>query len=304
MLFSDFFRFVRYLNLKTVREILQRTSQQRLTGLAAEIAYNAMLALFPALLTIVAAIGLFTSLQATLYNQARLLGNVAPDEVRILIRGLIHDITAKPSQGLFSLGFIIALWAFSGAISAAMTALDSIHQVPSTQSRSFWKIRLVSLFLTIGTIGLLLIASFLVFVSDFVVQLIANQSCLLEAGDRCQIKSELLRLWRLGRLPIALGIVASAFALLYRFGPSRRPPRTPILPGAVLAAISWALLSSLFRFYVSSFGHFNRTYGAIGTVIILQLWLYLSALVMLVGAQVNVVVGEAMRYYRRKPPPE
>ncbi|HEY9882032.1 MAG TPA: YhjD/YihY/BrkB family envelope integrity protein, partial [Thermosynechococcaceae cyanobacterium] len=88
---------------------------------------------------------------------------------------------------------------------------------------------------------------------------------------------------------------------IYRFGPSRWTVGTPILPGAILAAIFWAVLSGLFRFYVTHFGSYNRAYGVIGAVIVLLLWLYLSSLVMLIGAQLNVTVGAAMqRRSRRK----
>jgi membrane protein len=89
--------------------------------------------------------------------------------------------------------------------------------------------------------------------------------------------------------------VSAAFAFLYFFGPSHRRHDTPLIPGAVVAALLWALISSLFRLYVSHFGNYNRTYGAVGTIVILQLWLYLSSLVVLLGAQLNVSVGEAMR---------
>ena len=100
--------------------------------------------------------------------------------------------------------------------------------------------------------------------------------------------------WRFLSLPVALGIVSIAFAFIYSMGSSRLVKGMPILPGAVMGAVSWAIISSLFRLYVINFGQYNRVYGAVGTVIILMLWLQLSALVMLVGDQLNVVVGEEM----------
>ncbi len=295
MLVSRFLKFFRHIDGQTLREVRDRILQQRLMGLSAEVAYHALLALFPALLAIIAAVGLFTTLQSALYAQARLLAQVAPDEVRILVRGIVHELTKDSSQRLLSLSFLGSLWAFSGAISAAMTALDQIHQIPLPKARPFWKARLMSLVLTIGTIGLLAIASFLSVVSDFIVQLVANQSCLLEGGTSCPIRSGLLALWRLWSLPITLGIVSAAFGFIYRFGPSYRLPGLPLMPGAILAAISWALLSGLFKLYVSHFGNYNRVYGTIGAFIVLQLWLYLGSLVMLVGDQLNVTVGQVMR---------
>lgn len=107
--------------------------------------------------------------------------------------------------------------------------------------------------------------------------------------------SILLVVWQLLSWPLALGIVSAAFGFVYRYGPSRWDSGTPMMPGAVLAAVSWAISSGLFRLYVSNFGNFNQAYGAVGAVIVLMLWLYMSAVVLLVGDQLNVTVGEAMR---------
>jgi membrane protein len=168
-----------------------------------------------------------------------------------------------------------------------MSALDQIHQIPPPKMRPFWKAKIVSLGLTIGTILLLLMASTLIFISDVIINIVAVRSGKLEWG--------LLHIWQLLSLPLALGIVVLAFAFIYRFGPSRWTSGTPILPGAILAAAFWAILSSLFRFYVSQFGQYSRVYGAIGAVIVLLLWLYLCSLALLIGAQMNVTVGEEMR---------
>ena len=169
-----------------------------------------------------------------------------------------------------------------------MRALDHIHQVPAKQARPFWKAKLVSLGLTLGAILLLVIASYLVFVSDLVVRNVASQS-----GE--VIETWVLDVWRLSSWPLALGIVSAAFAFIYRFGPSRWTPGKPLLQGAVLAALSWAIISTSFRLYVShNFGAYNRIYGAIGAVIVLLLWLYLTSLVMLIGDLLNVIVGKAM----------
>jgi membrane protein len=172
-------------------------------------------------------------------------------------------------------------------INTAMAALDRIHNIPLNLARPFWKAKLVSLSLSVAAILLLINASFLVFISDLIVEMVAKESGNLKFG--------LLAIWQRVTWPIALAIVALAFALIYRFGPSHRDKQIPILPGAILGAVCWAILSSLFRQYVLHFGNYNRTYGTVGAVIVLMFWLYLSSLVMLVGAQLNVTVGEAMK---------
>jgi membrane protein len=286
MLSTRFFRFFRYLSLGTLRKTFGRAMKRRLMGLSAEMAYNAMLALFPAILAVLTAIGLFEdSLQQTFRNLAGQLSKVAPNQALDLILAFKQEISQTKSSGLFSFSFLLAIWASSGALSAAMNALDQIHKVPPEKTRPFWKAKLISLGLTIGSILLLVIASFLVFISDWVVQLVAHESGV----------SSLLSVWRLLSWPLALGIVATAFAFIYRFGPSRWSHGTPLMPGAILAAISWAVVSALFRLYVANFGNYNKVYGAVGAVIVLLLWLYMTSLVLLLGDQLNVIVGEAMQ---------
>nr|MCU0517974.1 YihY/virulence factor BrkB family protein [Oscillatoria sp. Prado101] len=262
-----FVRFFGHLNLTTLRQVFQRAGEQRLAGLSAEMAYNAMLALFPAILALLTAIGLFESLQSTLNQLARQLGKFAPLEVQTLIRGFISEITVSKNQSLFSISFFGAIWAFSGAISAAMAALDQIYRIPLERARPFWKAKLVSLALSVGTILLLIAASALVFVSDLIVVLVAAQSCRFDPNISCKMVPTFMSVWRLFSWPIALGIVSAAFGFIYRYGPRSWPKGTPIMPGAILAAVSWAVISGLFRLYVSNFGNYNRSYGAVGAVI-------------------------------------
>ena len=133
------------------------------------------------------------------------------------------------------MSFLGAIWAFSGVMSGAMAALDRIDEIPSDRTRPFWKAKLISLALSIGTIILLILASGVVFVSDLIVQAIARQSCLLESvancdltdvqnclllADNCPLESQLLGVWRRWRWPISLGIVSLAFAFVYRYGPA------------------------------------------------------------------------------------
>ncbi|HEY9891826.1 MAG TPA: YihY/virulence factor BrkB family protein [Candidatus Sericytochromatia bacterium] len=286
MLSARFFQFFRYLNLSTLKKTFIKAMKRRLMGLSAEMAYNAMLALFPGILAVLTAIGLFQdSLQDTFRDLANQLSEVAPAEALTLIRDFAKEISLTKSSSLFSLSFIFAIWAASGALSAAMNALDQIHTIPTEQARPFWKAKLISLGLTIGSIVLLMTASFLVFISGWIVEMVAQHSGAFVLST----------IWRLLSWPLALGIVATAFAFIYRFGPSRWTKGTPIMPGAILAAVSWAILSALFRVYVENFGNYNKVYGAVGAVIILLLWLYMTSLVLLLGDQLNVTVGEAMQ---------
>lgn len=369
-----FFLFFRYLNWLILKKTIKRTFESRLLGLASEIAFNAMLALFPTILAIFTAISLFEdSLQIILRDLVRQYKDVFPIMVWDLLRNFVEEITKTKSKGLFSVSFIVAIWLSSGALSTAMRALDQITHVPKNKIRNFWQAKLISLFITLGAIFLLVIASFLVFLGDSIVKLAVDLMVKLEFTETGS--SLLTIVWRLLSWPIVLGVlvislafiseiikspqdikhpirklklimfvvvvsglflliltgllmlvnklmiglkfdysiglilvnisgflswpvalifVSIAFAFIYRIGVSYWEEGTPLLPGAVLAAISWALISGLFRLYVANFGQYNKVYGAVGAVVVLMLWLQITSLVMLLGYQLNTIVGEAM----------
>ncbi|MEA5580345.1 YihY/virulence factor BrkB family protein [Nodularia harveyana UHCC-0300] len=282
---TRFISFFRHLSWRILTKTFSRTMERRLLGLGSQIAFNAILSLFPAILAVLTAIGLFEdSLQETFKQLAAQLSQVAPKEVLDLVRDFTtREITQSRNGGLFSISFVLAIWTASGAISTAMNAFDQIHQIPSEKQRPFWKAKLVSLGLTIATILLFVFASFLVFISDRLLGMIVN-------GNSSFIF--LLHLWQLLIWPLALGIIATAFSFVYRYGPSVWNSGTPMIPGAISAAVFWAILSALFRTYVANFGNYNKVYGAVGAVIVLMLWLWMSATVMLIGDQLNVTVGE------------
>lgn len=291
---TDFFQFLRQMTLPVLLQAIQAAGRQRLMGLSAEMAYNGLLALFPAVLAMITAIGLFDPPRLAFQQLADNLAEVAPEEVMGLIEGFIADVGSSSNQGLFSLSFIGALWAASSIIHGAMVAMDHIHQIPLVQQRPFWQTRGLALGLTLGTMLLLLLASLVIFVSDLTVRSLASQIGPLQMA--------VLRFWQFLSQPIALGLVALAFATIYRWGPSRWPAGTPIFPGAILAALFWLILSFGFRFYVTHVVDFNRTYGTLGGVIILLLWLYFGALAMLFGNQLNVSVGSTLGPQRARFP--
>lgn len=283
-----FISFFRHLKWRTLKKTFARTIETRLLGLAAEIAFNTMLSLFPAIIALLTAIGLFAeSLRNTFIQLATELSKIVPQEAWILIRDFATDeIANSKNSSLFSLSFVITVWTASGAINTAMTALDQIQQIHPKKMRPFWQAKLISLGLTIGTILLLMLASFLVFISDLLLGIVVNNNTYLIF---------ISHLWQFLRWPLALATVATAFAFVYRYGPSKCKTNTPLIPGAILAAIFWAIVSAIFRLYVRNFGNYNKVYGAVGAVIVLMLWLWMSAFVLLVGYQLNVTVGEEMK---------
>lgn len=354
----------RCFNWITVQKTIACTIQKRLTGLAAEMAFHAMLGLFPAIMAVLTAISLFEeSVESTFVSLTLYLAGVIPTQIWTLLLEFVANIKSADSKSWLSFSSVAAVWIISGVLSAAMNALEQIHQISEEARRSYLQTKIIALSLTVLTILLLIIACFLLWVGDFLLQIALKYSWdslllttwkvfsiivaiaiatttigivyqfqtklsrkkdrkfkltaigisilisvvsiqlvysgflwlkqLIIASNLGTTLSELLiDLWRLLGFPIALGIIAIAFSLIYRYGSSHRHQNTPIFPGAILAAISWAIVSLLFRFYVAHIGIYSKIYGAIGTAIILMLWLYLSSLVMLIGEQINVVIGE------------
>ncbi len=270
------------------REVVASVLQRRLFGLASEMAYNAMLALFPSILAVLTAFGTFRAqeMEGMFRFLAGQLGDMAPEEARSLVQNFVSQIQLPNDRGLFSASFVIALWIASSAIGAAMNAMDEIHQIPYNQRRPFWIAKPLSLALTIGMIILIITASFLIFMGDFVLrQSLANLGPIFHP-----IVEPILDLWYWLSLPAALTILSVAFGFLYRYGPSRWSNTSLLVPGAIVGASLWASVSWLFKLYVLNFGSYNRIYGTIGAVIILLWWLNLGSISILIGAQFNVTL--------------
>ncbi|MCX7592797.1 MAG: YihY/virulence factor BrkB family protein [Fischerella sp.] len=292
MLSTRFIRFFRHLNFQVLKQVINESRKHRLFGLAAEMAYNNLLALFPTLIAILTVIGMLEISQDKVDAVAQQILNLAPEQVPLLIKEFIRQIQLPQSRKVLYISLIVALWVASGAISAAMSAMDEIYQIPPNLRRPFWQAKLVSLLLTTGTISLVLIASFLVFISDLIVELV---HILTEVPG-----AVFLSAWAFLRWLFSLVIIAYAFSIIYRHGPSRWSSGTPILPGALIGAMLWAVVSRVFQVYVSNFANYNLTYGTLSAGIVLLLWLNLSSLVMLIGAELNVTLAKVIRSQKEK----
>lgn len=291
-LLTRFLQFFKYLNFKMLLRIVRRAAYHRLPGLSAEIAFNAMFALFPAALAVLSAIGLFELSENNFRTLTNQVSQVIPEQAVILTTNTVQYLRSRSSQSLFSLSFLAAIWVSSSVTGAAMAALDQIYGISRDRVRPFWQMKLIAIALALGTVLLLVAALLVVILSDITVQIVAFKS-----GSFAHV---LFQIWHHLSLPIALSIVSIALGFIYRYGTSHWQHGRPIMPGAILAALLWAILSALLRFYVAQVGNFNQVYGAIGAVIVLLLWLYFSAFSMLLGGLFNSVVGEAMQNKPKK----
>lgn len=290
-LYTYLFRWVRSFHYDRVGLVIHRSLQHRLSGLSAEIAYNAIFSLFPAILALLTAIGLLNLPETQLRDVLRDFDGVIPIEATALVKIVIDDLRGSSNQGLFSLSFAAAIWISSSVMSSIMSALDQIHGIARRQLRPFWKAKLVAIGLSVGTMVLLIGALVTVFMGEMGINLMAKTIAAQNyTVGLPSFATMLLWIWQMLSLPIALTIVGVSIGFIYRYGPSRWQSKTPLVPGVLVATGLWAIVSGGLRFYVSTFGNYNQAYGAVGAVIILLLWLYLSAFAMLVGAEVNAVL--------------
>jgi len=258
------------------------------SGLAAELAYYFFLALFPALLFLVA-LASFLPVEDLMNQVVGALARFAPGEVTTIVRDQVAKIAGSRNGGLLTLGFLGTVWSTSSAMSGIISTLNKAYEI--TDSRPWWKVKLIAVGLTFG-VGLFILLSFaLVLVGPTLAGPVANS---LGLGRAFEVA------WQIVQWPIVFLLVTAAIGLIYYFGPDAEQQWEWITPGSLLATLLWILVSLGFRFYVTAFGNFNATYGAIGGVIVAMLWMYISGLAILAGAEFNAEIEHASPWGKEK----
>jgi len=261
------------------KAILLRTWQQieedRLLATAAGVVFYGLLAIFPAITALVSSYGLFAD-PSTIAKNLQNLAVMLPDGAFAIVQDQIARVLAKGSGTLgvtFIFGLLMAIWSANAGMKAIFDALNVVYEEHET--RSFLRLNLTSLAFTIA--GL---ASVLLMIGAVVAVPLALQR--LGLGERGE--------WivSLGRWPALFLFLLTALAVLYRFGPSRTNPRWQwISPGAVAATLLWLAGSALLSWYLSNFANYSATYGSLGAAIGLMTWMWMSAIIVLCGAELN-----------------
>lgn len=269
-------------------ELVRRTFREILDddclGLAAQVAYYLFLALFPAILFLLA-IASFFPLQNVADDIGRLLGPLVSDEVLQLIQEQMARLANAESGGLLTFGVLGALWSSSAGLLSIVGALNKAYDIE--ESRPWWRVRLLSIALTIGMAALVLMALALVVVGPEVA---------VYLGETVGLGSAFTWAWLILQWPLVFAMASTAIGLAYYLGPDAEQEWVWITPGAVLATLLWLLMSLAFRYYVATFTDYNASYGSVGAVMILMLWFYISGLAILIGAEVNAEIEHASPY--------
>jgi membrane protein len=268
------------LSVRALKAAVAEFQRDDALGLAAQLAFYLILALFPFLLVLVSLMGTFSSpgLAEQVLGYFR---EVTPEQVYGIIESYLSDIIAgnRPAPGLFSVGLVIALWSASGAFAALINALNKAYDVEET--RPFWKVRGIALLMTLGLSVMVMIG---------VLLLVAGPPIGRGIADLFGLGEVFTLVWNVVQWPVALSLMVFTVALLYYFAPDAEQPFRWITPGGLIGVLLWVLASVIFRFYVSNFGSYDATYGSIGAVIVLLLYLYISSLTILFGAELNATL--------------
>ncbi len=268
------------LNFQALKAAVQEFQRDDALGLAAQLAYFLILALFPFILVLVSLMGLVGNpeLASTVLDYFR---QVMPEEAYKLIEAYTGDVISgdRPAPYLFSFSNLFTLWTASGAFAALINALNRAYDVQET--RPFWKVRGIAILMTLGLSVLTLLGVLLLVLGPQIGEFIAN---IFGLDDL------FLLVWDIVRWPAALFFMVFTVALLYYFAPDANQPFRWITPGGLIGVLLWVLASVAFNFYVSNFGSYNKTYGSIGAVIVLLLYLYISSLTILFGAELNATL--------------
>jgi membrane protein len=278
--FGDLRDLLRYGTLKsTVQEFLRDDA----LGLAAQLAFYLILAIFPFILFCVAILDAFSSSDPQFVTELfAYLKRLLPAQVYALIHTYTENTlrNGDTAPGLLSLGILGTVWAASGAFAALINALNRAYDVQET--RPFWKVRGIAILMTFGLSVLLLMG---------VLLLVAGPSIGSTLAEIFTLGDEFMVAWNIARWPAALIFMVSTVALLFYLAPDANQPFRWITPGGVIGIVLWVLASVAFNLYLSSdFNTYDRTYGSIGTVIILLLYLYISSLTILFGATLNATL--------------
>lgn len=257
---------------KTVSEILD----DNVLGLSAETAYNFFFGLFPAFLFAAPLLSLIGNKQQLFNELFTWLAGTLPGDAFTLVEGVLRDVIfAKNAPGLMSIGAALALYAGAGMFSSLMGALNDAYDVHDT--RPWWKQKLIAIGATIGAIIALGTAMGLLLGGGPLVSVIASALDLGPVGTAA---------WAVLQFVLVVVLVVGAIWAMYMILPDvHAQHKGQTLVGAIVAAVLWILLSALFRLYVTNFASYNRTYGAIGAVIVLLTWMYWSMFAILAGGE-------------------
>jgi membrane protein len=262
---------------QAIKRTVKEFKEDNLTDWAAALTYYGVLSVFPAILALVSILGLLGS--GTTQSLIDNLGQVAPGPASDIFTSAIENL--QKSQGaagiMLIVGLALAIWSASGYVAAFMRASNAIYDVE--EGRPIWK----SLPTRVGTTLVLLVLLAITAIGVVLTGGLAEQVGKVLGIDKAAVDA-----WNIAKWPVLIGIVSFMFAFLYWAAPNVKHPKFRwVSPGGVVAVLIWIVASVAFAFYVANFGSYNETYGTLGGVIVFLMWLWITNLAVLFGAELN-----------------
>jgi membrane protein len=260
--------------------LIMRVAEDTLSTYAAALGYYFLFSLFPFILFLLALVTMLPFVQGLEDWLLAEAGRIVPGEAYTMIEGVIRSLLDQPRSGLLSLGAILALWSASTAVTGVMGALNVAYGVPET--RPWWKVRLIAIAVVVATSFFMILAFVLAVSSAPLAAWVAG--VLGPAGGIGLLVANWL---------VALAAITLVTATIYHVCPDVDFPWRWFSPGSVLFALGFALTTIAFSYYVARFASYDKTYGSLGAVIILLLWMYFVGLILLLGGEVNAFLDRA-----------
>jgi membrane protein len=275
--------FKRFFEKDFLKKVYDEAMAEDVVSNAAQVAFYFIFALFPLLLFLLSLFGLILGSAEDMRQELfAYLGQVMPASAVTIIEQTLNEVVTESSGGKLTFGFLLALWSASAGIDSVRIVLNDIYDLE--EKRAWWKYKLVSVLLTLGlTVLVIFVVATIFYGSQFLTSLLASAGLQGSAAIVANALSFIL----------ILAAMLLAFAFIYAFAPDHKPFAWKyITPGAVTAVVLWLAFSFGFRVYLAYFDSYAKTYGSLGAIIILLLWLYLTALVILIGGVINSVADK------------
>ncbi len=266
------------------RNVLGEISANNLLGRSSELAFEFLFALLPLLLFMLTLFGLFASRSVELQNDLlSYFADFLPRAAFQLLTATVTELAANASSGKLTFGIVVALWFASGGVTSMISALNTAYHV--RESRSWFTVRAIALGLTLLIAILLLSALFFVLVSTHFLDWL---------GAELHLGPLVVLILKTVQWPAAILFVVASYSLIYYFGPNLQERRWRwISPGSAFGAFLWLLASVGFRVYLHFFNTYSASYGSLGAVMILLVWLYVTGLAFLIGGEINAEIERA-----------
>lgn len=266
--------------LKLLKDIFFRSLEDDIMGVGAQMSYYVILAFFPFLIFVIAL------LSYTRISEEEVLKNLIaylPPDVYAVVVNVVLETVRSTSSTILSFGALATLWVASNGAEVLMLGINKAYDL--TETRPYWKIKLLSIGFTLGLALVYMFSLIMVVFGGLIAKKIFNFF---------HISDFLVHLWDVGRYMVPFTTILSIFMIMYHYMPVKRIGFKKILPGAIFSTLGWILISHIFSVYINHFGSYTKTYGSLGSIIVLLLWLYWCGIMIMLGAELIA----SLYYYR------